>query len=43
MTLTLEIARGDETLTLTYLPRGETVQAWQWERVEGVPDSACAL
>ena len=43
MTLTLEIRRGDAVFDVTYLPRGETVPAWQWERVEGVPDSACAL
>lgn len=43
MTLTLEIRRGDDAFEVTYLPRGETVLAWQWERVEGVPDSACAL
>ncbi|WP_243451117.1 peptidase M61 [Sphingosinicella sp. CPCC 101087] len=40
--LTLQIRRGETTLALTYLPRGETVDAHQWERVEGVPDSACA-
>jgi predicted metalloprotease with PDZ domain len=39
--LTLQIRRGQETFPLTYLPRGETVDAHQWERVEGVPDSAC--
>lgn len=31
--LTLEVKRGAETLSIRYLPRGETVPAWQWERV----------
>ena len=39
--LTLAIRRGDETFELRYLPRGEAVTAWQWERVEGVPDAQC--
>jgi predicted metalloprotease with PDZ domain len=40
---TLSIKREDKTFTITYLPRGETVQAYQWERVPGVPDGACLL
>jgi predicted metalloprotease with PDZ domain len=40
--LTLLIRRGDEEMTIRYLPRGETVDAWQWARVPGVPDAACA-
>jgi predicted metalloprotease with PDZ domain len=40
--LTLLIRRGDEEMTIHYLPRGETVDAWQWARVPGVPDAACA-
>lgn len=40
--LTLEVRRGDEELTIRYQPRGETVDAWQWERVADVPDEACA-
>jgi predicted metalloprotease with PDZ domain len=31
-TLTLRIKRGDQDLTFTYLPRGETVPAYQWIR-----------
>jgi predicted metalloprotease with PDZ domain len=31
-TLTLQVKRGDQDLTLTYLPRGETVPAYQWVR-----------
>jgi len=33
--LTLHIARGDENLTIRYQPRGETVEAYQWEKVDG--------
>ncbi|HEX5261905.1 MAG TPA: hypothetical protein VFW13_00145 [Phenylobacterium sp.] len=40
--LTLKVTRGGQTFPLTYLPRGETVDAWQWARVPGVPDSRCA-
>lgn len=40
-TLTLEVRRGDRAFTLTYRPRGETVSAWQWERVIGIPEAAC--
>ena len=42
-TLTLQIKRDGKTFPITYLPRGETVQAYQWERVPGVPDSDCKL
>jgi predicted metalloprotease with PDZ domain len=31
-TLTLLIRRGDQTLSITYRPRGETVAAYQWQR-----------
>jgi hypothetical protein len=41
--LTLSIGRDDQVFTISYLPRGETVQAYQWERVPGVPASACLL
>jgi len=41
--LRLEIRRDGRTFPLSYLPRGETVDAWQWERVESVPDSRCAI
>ena len=41
-TLTLSVTRDGRTFPITYLPRGETVDAWQWKRVPGVPDSACA-
>ncbi|HEX3886204.1 MAG TPA: hypothetical protein VHW05_01815 [Phenylobacterium sp.] len=41
-TLTLKVTRDGRTFPITYLPRGETVDAWQWARVAGVPDKACA-
>jgi predicted metalloprotease with PDZ domain len=40
--LTLDIRRDGRDFQVTYLPRGETVQAYQWERVRGVADVACA-
>ena len=42
-TLTLKLRRADQTFSITYLPRGETVDAYQWERVADVPDDRCAL
>jgi hypothetical protein len=41
--LTLEIKRGDLHFAVTYLPRGETVSAYQWERVADAPANTCAL
>ena len=41
-TLTLKVTRDGKTFPITYLPRGETVEAWQWARVAGVPDGRCA-
>jgi len=40
-TLTLKVTRGGRTFPITYLPRGETVDAYQWARVPGVPDAKC--
>jgi predicted metalloprotease with PDZ domain len=40
-TLTLQVTRDGKTFPITYLPRGEAVEAYQWERVAEVPDSAC--
>jgi hypothetical protein len=40
--LTLKVTRDGKTFPITYLPRGETTDAWQWARGPGVPDSACA-
>lgn len=41
--LELPIRRDGEDLTIKYLPRGEAVTGWLWERLPGVEDSACAL
>jgi hypothetical protein len=40
--LMLKVTRDGRTFPITYLPRGETVEAWQWARVAGVPDAKCA-
>jgi hypothetical protein len=40
-TLTLQVTRDGKTFSITYLPRGEAVDAYQWERVPSVSDSAC--
>ena len=42
-TLTLLIERNGRTLPITYLPRGATVQAYQWRRRPGIPDAGCGL
>jgi predicted metalloprotease with PDZ domain len=39
--LTLQIRRDDRDFTITYRPRGETVSAWQWERISTVPEETC--
>ena len=39
--LTLKVTRDGKTFPITYLPRGETVDAYQWARVAGVADKAC--
>ncbi len=41
--LTLLIERAGKTFPITYLPRGATVQAYQWRRRPGVPDRDCGL
>ena len=40
-TLTIEVTRDGRTFPITYLPRGKAVDAYQWERIPGVPDSTC--
>ena len=40
--LELAVRRDDESFKIRYQPRGETVEAWQWERRDGVPDDACS-
>jgi predicted metalloprotease with PDZ domain len=42
-TLTYQVTRDGKTFSLTYLPRGEAVDAYQWERIPGVPESTCKL
>jgi predicted metalloprotease with PDZ domain len=41
-TLDLQVRRGQDEITIEYLPRGEAVQGWQWVRVPDVPDARCA-
>lgn len=41
--LTLNVTRDGRRFPVTYLPRGEPVQVWQWQRVPGVADSNCQL
>jgi len=41
--LKLQIRRGDEEFGISYQPRGETVEAWQWERVPEMDESVCRL
>lgn len=41
-TLTAPVTRDGKAFQATWLPRtAATFDAWQWERVAGVPDSAC--
>ena len=39
-TFDLLVTRDGKTFPISYLPRGEAVDAYQWERVPGVPESA---
>ena len=41
--LTLRVRRDGRVFPITYLPRGETVDAWQWERIPGAPAASCAF
>lgn len=40
-TLTLQVTRDGKTFPITYLPRGEWVEAYQWTRKPEVPEAAC--
>lgn len=40
-TFTVTVTRGANTFTITYLPRGEAVDVYQWERVPSIPESQC--
>ena len=42
-TLTLQIRRDGKTFPITYLPRGEVTEAYQWRRVTGVPAKKCGI
>jgi len=42
-TLTLQIRRNGKVFPVTYLPRGEAVETYQWARVPNIPDSDCPL
>jgi hypothetical protein len=39
--LMLKVTRDGKTFPITYLPRGEAVDAYQWERIPGVPEAGC--
>ena len=39
--LTLQVQRVGEEFELSYRPRGETVAAWQWQRVSGIAEANC--
>jgi predicted metalloprotease with PDZ domain len=40
-TLTLQVTRDGKTFPLIYLPRGEAVDAYQWERIPGKAENVC--
>jgi predicted metalloprotease with PDZ domain len=40
-TLTMLIRRDGKEFPITYLPRGEAVQVYQWKRVPGTKDKTC--
>ena len=42
-TLSLSVRRDGRDFTLDYLPRGEAVTVYTWERIPGVEDAACPL
>jgi hypothetical protein len=39
----LKIRRGGEERQIEYVPRGEFIDAYQWERVPSVPDAKCKV
>jgi len=39
--LTLQVTRDGKTFPITYLPRGEAVEAYQWERIPGTAENVC--
>jgi hypothetical protein len=40
-TLTLQVSRDGKTFPLIFLPRGEAVDAYQWERIPGGSEDVC--
>ena len=42
-TLTLQVTRDGKTFPITYLPRGEAVDAYQWERIPGIAEDRCQV
>ena len=40
--LSLQVTREGRSFSITYLPRGDAVDAYQWARGAGVPDNRCA-
>lgn len=42
-TITWKVRRDGVVIPITYLPRGETTEAYQWRRVPGVPDNKCGI
>jgi hypothetical protein len=41
--LELQVRRGEKQFPIRYRPRGETVSAWQWERVPGADEQSCRI
>jgi predicted metalloprotease with PDZ domain len=41
--LTLKLLRDGNPIEISYVPRGEAVEAYQWMRIGNLPDSACAF
>jgi predicted metalloprotease with PDZ domain len=39
--LTLNLLRDGRPLEISYMPRGEEVEAYQWTRTKGTADNAC--
>ena len=41
--LTLQLLRAGRPLTISYVPRGERVEAYQWMEIGSLPDCACSF
>jgi predicted metalloprotease with PDZ domain len=41
MTLIMQVTRDGKTFSVTYLPRGELRDAYQWERIPSAPEKCC--